>query len=520
MEALENSFVQLLLDSDEEADNEDVSAAPDGLLADAVESSDDEDSEGESDAGWSSTIVQPNVVPFTEDSGIQNDDVYAFSNPMSFYKLFMTDDLVKLVIGESNRYGSAKYSTWSVLEEQEFHKFLAICFHMSIEKRSSLKEYWSTRVIYSGSLAARLMTRNRFIEILNSLHFADNDTSDKSNRLYKVQPVIDSMNKAFGDVYKPEKDICIDETMVPFRWKVMFRQYIHGKRHKYGIKLYKLCSNGGYTCRFMVYAGKLPNRTCPVAEHVVMQLMQPYLQSGRILTGDNFYSSIPLARKLLEHDVYYLGTIRKNRIGIPAEVKTKKLKKGEVIARQDEYGVTVLKWKDKRELYMISSFLDDTVNDANKPVMVDRYNKSKGFVDLSDQMTAYTPFIRKTSKWYLRLFCYLIFQTAVVNAWYIYSLVNEKISIREFKSRIIESILDGQISTQATMRHQLRTVPGPKREHRSRCVECYRKLAKEHGASYARTKASQVNTKCSKCRKYYCLNCYQLYHKKCSGSLE
>ncbi|XGW12575.1 hypothetical protein V3C99_013338, partial [Haemonchus contortus] len=111
----------------------------------------------------------------------------------------MTDDLVKLVIEESNRYGSAKYSTWSVLEEQEFHKFLAICFHMSIEKRSSLKEYWSTRVIYSGSFAARLMTRNRFIEILNSLHFADNDTSDKSNRLYKVQPVIDSMNKAFGD---------------------------------------------------------------------------------------------------------------------------------------------------------------------------------------------------------------------------------------------------------------------------------------------------------------------------------
>ncbi|VDO53329.1 unnamed protein product [Haemonchus placei] len=50
MEALENSFVQLLTDSDEEADNEDVSGANDGLLADAVESSDVEDSEGKSDA--------------------------------------------------------------------------------------------------------------------------------------------------------------------------------------------------------------------------------------------------------------------------------------------------------------------------------------------------------------------------------------------------------------------------------------------------------------------------------------
>ncbi|XGW33754.1 hypothetical protein V3C99_017867 [Haemonchus contortus] len=100
MEALENTFVQLLIGSDKEADNEDVSGVPDGLLADAVESSDDEDSEWESDAGWSSTIVQSSVVPFTEDSRIQNDDAYAFSNPMSFYKLFMADELVKLVIEE------------------------------------------------------------------------------------------------------------------------------------------------------------------------------------------------------------------------------------------------------------------------------------------------------------------------------------------------------------------------------------------------------------------------------------
>ncbi|PIO76179.1 hypothetical protein TELCIR_01747 [Teladorsagia circumcincta] len=133
--------------------------APDGLLADAVESSDDEDSEEESDAGWSSIIVQPNVVPFTGDSGIQNDDVYSFTNPMSFYKFFMTDELVNLVIEESNRHESAKYPNWSLLEEQEF--YLAICFHMSIEKRSNLKEYWSTRLLYSD-LAAR-MTRNRFI---------------------------------------------------------------------------------------------------------------------------------------------------------------------------------------------------------------------------------------------------------------------------------------------------------------------------------------------------------------------
>ncbi|XGW34553.1 hypothetical protein V3C99_018464 [Haemonchus contortus] len=45
----------------------------------------------------------------------------------------MTEELVKLVIEESNRCGSAKYSTWSVLEERKFYKLLAICFHMREE---------------------------------------------------------------------------------------------------------------------------------------------------------------------------------------------------------------------------------------------------------------------------------------------------------------------------------------------------------------------------------------------------
>nr|CDJ94448.1 unnamed protein product [Haemonchus contortus] len=124
----------------------------------------------------------------------------------------MTDELVKLVNEEPNSYRSAKYSTWSVLAEQEFYKLLAICFHMNAEKRSSLKEYWSARIICTGSFAARLMTRNRFIKGLNSLHFVDNDTSGKSNRLYTVQPVIDSMNKAFGDEFTGVRKKCYNKT--------------------------------------------------------------------------------------------------------------------------------------------------------------------------------------------------------------------------------------------------------------------------------------------------------------------
>ncbi|XP_026465869.1 abscisic acid and environmental stress-inducible protein-like, partial [Ctenocephalides felis] len=44
--------------------------------------------------------------------------------------------------------------------------------------------------------------------------------------------------------------------MVPWRGRLGFRQYIPGKRHKYGVKLYKLCLSEGYTHNIEIYADK------------------------------------------------------------------------------------------------------------------------------------------------------------------------------------------------------------------------------------------------------------------------
>lgn len=68
----------------------------------------------------------------------------------------------------------------------------------------------------------------------------------------------------------------------------------------------------------------------------------------------------------------------------------------------------VLKWRNKRNLYMISTMHNGAVSENGKPKVVETYNKRKCFmkcfVDLSDQMAAYSPFLRKTTKWYIRVF--------------------------------------------------------------------------------------------------------------------
>ncbi len=55
--------------------------------------------------------------------------------------------------------------------------------------------------------------------------------------------------------------------------------------------------------------------------------MDVLLNEGRILYVDNLYTSITLARALLDKQTYLCGTVRKNRKNMPTEITEMKLKK-------------------------------------------------------------------------------------------------------------------------------------------------------------------------------------------------
>jgi hypothetical protein len=132
----------------------------------------------------------------------------------------------------------------------------------------------------------------------------------------------------------------------PFR--VLFKQYIPGKSHKSGVKIYKLAATNGYTWNFMVYTGKQNSITDHGhAETVVMKLVDDLLGCYRTVVADNFFTTITLAKRLLRNDTYLVGTVRSNRAESRHEVITKKLKRGEVYGVQSKDGIKLIKWKDK-----------------------------------------------------------------------------------------------------------------------------------------------------------------------------
>lgn len=122
-----------------------------------------------------------------------------------------------------------------------------------------------------------------------------------------------------GDVYRW---ICYT---IP--WKIIFKQYNKNKRHKYGIQLFKLCIPPNYTICIKVYAGKEAVSDGSVGINIVLELAEPFLNFGRTMIVDNWYTSIELTEKLGMHNTYLIETLRGNRKSNPKEITQKKIKK-------------------------------------------------------------------------------------------------------------------------------------------------------------------------------------------------
>ena len=75
---------------------------------------------------------------------------------------------------------------------------------------------------------------------------------------------------------------------------------------------------------------------------------------GHHLYYDNYYTSPVLFFSLRTLGFGSCGTVRVDRRGMPKEVTTAKLKKGEVKSAEVEKGMLALKWMDKRLVNMLA----------------------------------------------------------------------------------------------------------------------------------------------------------------------
>nr|CAI5849428.1 unnamed protein product [Callosobruchus analis] len=270
--------------------------------------------------------------------------------------------------------------------------------------------------------------------------------------------------------------------------------------------------SGGYLLHAKIYCGQDKVDGMSVATKVVLELLETNLDKGLTLYTDNWYTSMELATKLRARNTHLVGTVRKNRKGLPLDVVNAKLKRGEIFG-QEKNGIVVFKWRDKRDVIMLSTkHTDEMVEIPSrdgarfKPKAVIDYNQAKSFIDLSDQMSSYSTSLQRSIKWFKKIATELILGASVVNAHQLFKLYKDdasKISITTFKENLCMQLLN------VSKQHAYTSA-----EKRGRCKLCYQKNKEIHGREYVIRKTRQVNSRCDACadKPLLCLECFFATH--------
>ncbi len=99
------------------------------------------------------------------------------------------------------------------------------------------------------------MSKNDFVTIKRYLHLADNQMLDKTNKMAKVQPLVDLLNDKLMQFGVFSKHLSVDEQMVPYFGHHSCKMTIRNKPIRFGFKKWILAGDG-YPFNMEIYTGK------------------------------------------------------------------------------------------------------------------------------------------------------------------------------------------------------------------------------------------------------------------------
>lgn len=415
---------------------------------------------------------------------------------------------------------------------------------MGVKKLPSYFDYWSSDPMMRDNYISSIMPRNRFTWLLGNIHLNDNSKQPKKgeasfDKLYKVRPLLKYLGDTFLSCYKPTKRQAVDESMIRFKGRSSLKQYMPQKPIKRGYKVWIRANENGFVSQFEIYTGKVGNTVekC-LGERIVKTLTKELHGKYHEVYFDNYFSSVPLMKYLKDHGVHACGTVKKGRVGYPADFTNEKsMERGEFQYRCSQDGMVAMFWKDKKGVQFLSNFheVDDvtTVSRKNKdgsqlsvscPILVRDYNQYMGYVDKSDMLKSCYEIDRKCKKWWHRIMWHFL-DVAVVNASIIFKEMNpeEHKNLKDFRLAVIAGLVGASQSSPGRATKVISSsnfkpyVPREKRINQAahmpikgtsrRCAHC--STAKNpHRTKWA----------CQTCGIALCMannkNCFVDYHKK------
>ena len=154
-------------------------------------------------------------------------------------------------MAETNRFAAnsahiPRTRGWYDVTVNEMKAFIGILLTMGILKLPRLELYWTMKYPWIRTPGiSNVMSKTRFEQLFRFLHLNDNSLQKPVShpqhcRLFKVKKMLDMIQPLFYFEYRMQQQCNIDESMIPFKGRLRFKQY-EGQTNKVGCESLGAC---------------------------------------------------------------------------------------------------------------------------------------------------------------------------------------------------------------------------------------------------------------------------------------
>ena len=186
---------------------------------------DDDDDNADSQV-WSE-IESESDVEFLKDyrmvEEVLTDSEDSAINPIDCYRYIIADEIISLMVRETNRYPEQHTKTqqlrersktlqWKPTTNEEMFKFLGIILEMGLGQMPEIDYYWSKSKLFRSEVIQNTMSRDRFESLLKCFHFFINqEARTDQDRLFKLRQLLDLLKARIQSIYSPGSIISIED---------------------------------------------------------------------------------------------------------------------------------------------------------------------------------------------------------------------------------------------------------------------------------------------------------------------
>lgn len=150
------------------------------------------------------------------------------------FQQYFNGEITDLIVEETNQYAIQFLRTLLIskpgeIDKKELTTFFTRIILQGVIEKPDVKSYRLTRDVLSTPAFRDVMGRDRFMLIMKFLHFTDNEApvdGHPNPKLRKHWPVLTKLTEKFQTLYTPERNVSVDESLLRFKGRLSWKQYM------------------------------------------------------------------------------------------------------------------------------------------------------------------------------------------------------------------------------------------------------------------------------------------------------